>query len=421
MTRSRLSTKRQPRRGFTLIELLVVISIIAVLASLIAPAVQSARRAARKLECLNNIRQVGIAMQSFASSTGGSLPPLTSDIPISQGNVTGFIYGAGWPIALLPALDATALLKNVKSDATAMVSVTPPQANVPFAVTGSVGAVSTASPPVNDNVWVPAFTCPDDNDSFRVGGGLSYVVNAGFIPSTIWGTYETFTYTAGLSPASNGGSLSSFAMHQPYIIDWDGGGNYSMDGFHAAGAGFDPSDQSIELATGVFFRGTAGTGSNSFAPSLDYVSTGDGTSTTLMLTENLNAGPWSGSASNGANYNTGSFGVNQIGFGLEVMVASTNAPLAGATTPSTMNSAYWLGLVTGTHGAPDASYINRNLTAAVGGAPRPSSQHAGGVNVIMCDGSGKFISEQVDKNIYARLLTSNGVSYGEATLDSRGF
>jgi len=76
MTRTRFFTKKKSRRGFTLIELLVVISIIAVLASLIAPAVQSARRAARKVQCLSNMRNVGLAMQNFASSNNGSLPAL---------------------------------------------------------------------------------------------------------------------------------------------------------------------------------------------------------------------------------------------------------------------------------------------------------------------------------------------------------
>src|SRR5690606_6283882 len=67
------------RRGFTLIELLVVISIIAVLISLIAPAVQSARRAARRTQCLNNMRNVGLAIQNFASQNGGKLPVTHGD------------------------------------------------------------------------------------------------------------------------------------------------------------------------------------------------------------------------------------------------------------------------------------------------------------------------------------------------------
>ncbi len=108
--RTRLSPKAgaRPRRpGFTLIELLVVIAIISVLIALLLPAVQSAREAARRAQCCNNLMQLGIALQNYESSHETLPPGVVGDKGPVLDQPKG--YGHGWLTQLLPHME----LKNI--------------------------------------------------------------------------------------------------------------------------------------------------------------------------------------------------------------------------------------------------------------------------------------------------------------------
>ena len=92
------------RRGFTLIELLVVIAIIAVLIALLLPAVQAAREAARRAQCVNNLKQLGLASHNYLSSN--NVFPLQS--MTNQGTATGS-WSVGWVDSILPQMEQTAI------------------------------------------------------------------------------------------------------------------------------------------------------------------------------------------------------------------------------------------------------------------------------------------------------------------------
>ena len=104
-------------QGFTLIELLVVIAIVAVLISLLLPAVQNAREAARRSQCKNNLKQIGLALHNYHDQFQ-VFPPgwIGIDSATNLPSVDGGVSGFGWAALILPHLDQKALHSQMDFD-----------------------------------------------------------------------------------------------------------------------------------------------------------------------------------------------------------------------------------------------------------------------------------------------------------------
>ncbi|MDG3002286.1 DUF1559 domain-containing protein [Paludisphaera mucosa] len=333
------------KSGFTLIELLVVIAIIAVLIALLLPAVQSAREAARRAQCVNNLKQIGLGMHNYES--GNSVLP--------QG-MRGCCWGS-WLIPVLPFVEQQALFNSWNSSGN-----NDPNQPAASAVEGDFRYAGAANITVT-STRVSAYFCPSDGNNERTVGignlgklvtSQNYVVNFGNI-----------TMQQG---SIQGGSL------QPYFLD----NNVRYD-FLGAPFG-DVGAPKADIA--------AGGGQGAQNGTVRFAAITDGLSNTMMTSEVLVG--VSGASWDLRGFSHWAYAGNFSGY----LTPNTSKP-------DWMQDQGYCNYPFGKN-APCVGGPGGLVMIAA------RSNHAGGVNVGFCDGSVKFVKNSVSPPTYQAISSTRG-------------
>jgi prepilin-type N-terminal cleavage/methylation domain-containing protein/prepilin-type processing-associated H-X9-DG protein len=371
-------------RGFTLIELLVVIAIIAVLIALLLPAVQSAREAARRAQCTNNMKQIGLAVNNY-ESTNGAIPPSAT---FANTNPQSNNYqDQGVLCRVLPYLEQTADYNSI---------------NFMYGVRGIWVVGGSWDDPANDDNWsgdygrsnktanttyVSAFLCPSDPNN---GGNGTVLVNG---QNKLVCTTDYY-WNVGLSRFFNGGYVNG-PSYSPGALD-----------FNILNGGQD-ANKTIKISSFI-----------------------DGTSNTAVMSESVqsNSGtrvdgpgmvyagpPWnfSGSAGGGPlDWQAAQACQNESGQALESaqdywwkgeFALSGGHNIYSHTQTPNRRSCYWTGVNSYPTTSSDQDYAGATQTMVAA-----SSYHPGGVNVLFMDGSVHFIKNSVAYPAWYALATPAG-------------
>jgi prepilin-type N-terminal cleavage/methylation domain-containing protein/prepilin-type processing-associated H-X9-DG protein len=380
------SISMRPRRGFTLIELLVVIAIIGVLIALLLPAVQSARESARRTQCLNNLKQLGLAVQSYITQLN-FLPPQTAENTSVIGGTINVQWWTSWTAGLLPHIEQQPLYN---------------------ALNFSLPMLEMAAPLSGANTTVgltklSVLLCPseslDRSPSFAFGGGAGYTGQ--FAASNYVGNYggpamiksctgtiipiggrnnlvfNQITASGGKPPATSGpvrvqmitDGMSMTALFSEHLL--------ANDNLQSATSLVTPGN--VTGKRGLFAVAAAvvlDQGSSSNAQS--FLNACKGLAGTTQATA------------------TGSFGTQWL---LSSDFATANNAYAHFMPPNSTSCA----------GTPDASTFISNATwGGIGAAITATSNHPGGVHVAFGDGSVKFIKDSIDVQTWWALGTRAG-------------
>jgi prepilin-type N-terminal cleavage/methylation domain-containing protein/prepilin-type processing-associated H-X9-DG protein len=335
----------QARRGFTLIELLVVIAIIAVLIALLLPAVQAAREAARRSQCVNNLKQFGLAVQNYVDSIG-AIPPTATTSP--SGTPKQPMNNFGMKARLLPYVEQVALFNSLNMTFSAEAS---PGGQNDTVVTAQVNVFLC---PSDGNIPVGNYAFKNKTGSRQVGYG-SYPNNIGTIFHNNGGMLDGPAYHIG-TPAQGGtvtlASITDGLSNTVMFSEWVRGKNQSASpsqGVHQVNV------SSITFPT-----------TNTYVNPLTYLNSCQNSTTPYPKYDHKGM-KW-------LNHNCGEGG----GY-THIMTPNLKSCLFSGDNP---------------HPA-------RTLTGA-------SSNHPGGVNVSFLDGSVRFVKNSISRNTWWAVSTKAG-------------
>ncbi len=381
------------RRGFTLIELLVVIAIIAVLIALLLPAVQSARESARRAQCQNNLKQLGLAMHNYMTQVG-TFPPLVQN---GSFNVWGNTYGTNglyfdpWPLdwtaSLLGQLEQMPLYNQLNW----------------YVSSGWMGFGATGWDPQNTSVLsvqVKTLLCPSENmnrPSIGPGTRKNYVANIG-------GPATFYAWSGMLVPLKDNPPTDYAGVYANQNSGSTFGTESVTDGLTNT-AMFSETLLGTPPAGPIALSATNRQGTYQWQLTIpNYWDLGpQGGVQALLFYRTCMALPGT-YLSKGSNQGGGG-GVTS---GIGLLPANGNIWLAGNAGNSLMWDAY-------NHFTPpnsqNCSASNNFYTTPYGefmDAIPPSCNHPGGINICFADGSVRWVKNSVQYQIWWALGTRNG-------------